>query len=71
MALDIDLFALLRTLINDINVKLASATYFAQISDDMHYLAACFIRGGLFGGEKDTSEADVKKGKAKSGKQAA
>jgi CRISPR-associated protein Csy3 len=71
MALDIDLYVLLRTLINDINVKLASATEFKQISDDMHYLAACFIRGGLFGGEKDTSEADVKKGKAKSGKQAA
>jgi CRISPR-associated protein Csy3 len=65
MALSIDIFEILRTLVGGINKKLSSATKFDDLTDDMHYLAACFIRGGLFGGEKDTSEADVKKGKGK------
>jgi CRISPR-associated protein Csy3 len=65
MALSIDIFEILRNLVGGINESLAKATDFEHLSDDMHYLAACFIRGGLFGGEKDTSDADAKKGKPK------
>lgn len=65
LALNIDVFEILRNLVGGINQKLASATGLADLTDDMHYLAACFIRGGLFGGEKDTSDADAKKGNRK------
>ena len=63
LALGTDLFSLLRTLIHTTSVDLASINDFSKVKDDMHYLAACFIRGGLFNSEKDAAEAPKDKSK--------
>jgi len=63
LALGTDLFSLLRTLIHTTSVELAGINDFSSVKDDMHYLAACFIRGGLFNSEKDAAEAPKDKNK--------
>lgn len=63
LALGTDLFSLLRSLMHSTSVELAKIESFDQVKDDMHYLAACFIRGGLFNGEKDAAEPAKDKNK--------
>lgn len=65
LALGNDMYSLLRELVSLSQEKISALNDFADVTDDMHYLAACFIRGGLFSGEKDSAEAPKKSRPAK------